>query len=83
MPNELKGQLALITGATGGIGRATSLALADLGCDIGVHYHANSDAAKELVTVLREKGVRAEAFGADLRRYDEVCVDVFVAFILL
>jgi 3-oxoacyl-[acyl-carrier protein] reductase len=66
------GQLALVTGGTGGIGKATCLALADLGCDIAVHYNSASDTAKELVAQLKGKGIKAEAFQADLRDYDEV-----------
>jgi 3-oxoacyl-[acyl-carrier protein] reductase len=72
MQVELKGQLALVTGGTGGIGKATCLALADLGCNIAVHYNTASDAAKELVAELKGKGVKAEAFKADVRDYDEV-----------
>jgi 3-oxoacyl-[acyl-carrier protein] reductase len=72
MAIEPKGQLALVTGGTGGIGKATCLALADLGCDIAVHYNAASNTAKELVAELREKGVKAEAFQANLLEYDEV-----------
>ena len=67
---DLKEHLALITGATGGIGRATCLALASLHCSIAVHYNSAADTARELVKQLEEKGVRAKAFQADLREYD-------------
>ena len=72
LTTNLKPHLALITGATGGIGRATCLALANLNCSLAVHYHSASSTAKALVTDLRSKGIRAEAFQADLRRYDGV-----------
>jgi 3-oxoacyl-[acyl-carrier protein] reductase len=72
MAVEIKGQLALVTGGTGGIGKATCLALADLGCNIAVHYNKASETARSLVTELKGKGVKAEAFQADLRDYDEV-----------
>ncbi|KAF2803418.1 3-oxoacyl-reductase [Mytilinidion resinicola] len=72
LTTDLTPHLALITGATGGIGKATSLALAKLGCSIAVHYHSAEDVAKELVTELKGMGVRAEAFRADLSVYDEV-----------
>ncbi|KAL2060749.1 hypothetical protein VTL71DRAFT_9391 [Oculimacula yallundae] len=69
---DLKPHLALVTGASGGIGRATCLALASLGCSIAVHYHTAEDKATALVKELKDKGVRAEAFKADLTNYDEV-----------
>ncbi|GAO51250.1 hypothetical protein G7K_5357-t1 [Saitoella complicata NRRL Y-17804] len=69
---DFKDKLALITGATGGIGYATCLALAGLGCDIAVHYNSAAEKAQTLVAALREKGVKAECFQADLRSYDEV-----------
>ena len=66
---DLTPHLALITGATGGIGHATSLALASLGCSIAVHYNSASDTASSLVATLQAKGVRATAFQADLSTY--------------
>ena len=69
---DLHSQLALVTGATGGIGRATCLALANLGCNIAAHYHTAEKEAEELVQELRDIGVGVEAFQADLREYDEV-----------
>ncbi|KAL9085182.1 MAG: hypothetical protein Q9165_007713 [Trypethelium subeluteriae] len=56
----------------GGIGKATCQALADLGCAIAAHYNSAADGAKALVTELQAKGVKAEAFQADLSKYDEV-----------
>ncbi len=69
---DLRPHLALVTGASGGIGKAACLALASLGCSIAVHYHSSERTAKALVEELKEKGVRAEAFKADLTNYDEV-----------
>ena len=73
---DLSGRLALITGATGGIGRATCEALAAQGCHIAVHYHQASSAAAELVTELttryRASGVKASSFQADLSDYSNV-----------
>ncbi|KAE8443285.1 hypothetical protein EG329_002001 [Mollisiaceae sp. DMI_Dod_QoI] len=69
---DLEPHLALVTGASGGIGRATCLALANMGCSIAAHYHSSKDKADSLVEELKKKGVRAEAFKADLSRYEEV-----------
>jgi len=71
LTTDLSSHLALITGATGGIGHATSLALARLGCSIAVHYHTAADTAESLVATLRHMGVRASAFRADLSSYAE------------
>ncbi|KXN91312.1 3-oxoacyl-[acyl-carrier-protein] reductase FabG [Leucoagaricus sp. SymC.cos] len=68
---NLRGKLALITGCTGGIGNATALALARLGCSIAVHYNSAEAKANELVKELEGlPGVRAAAFQADLSGYD-------------
>lgn len=72
LTTDLSHHLALVTGATGGIGKATCLALAELGCSIAVHYNAASEKAKILVEELRGKGIKAEAFQADLSSYDNV-----------
>jgi 3-oxoacyl-[acyl-carrier protein] reductase len=69
-----------LTGASGGIGKATCLALAEMGCSIAVHYHSSTSAAEELVRQLKEKGVRAEAFKADLTKYDEASLSDSLAF---
>jgi 3-oxoacyl-[acyl-carrier protein] reductase len=72
LTTDLRRHLALVTGASGGIGKATCLALASMGCSIAVHYHSSASVAEELVKQLKSRGVRAEAFKADLTKYDEV-----------
>ncbi len=72
LDTSLQGRLALVTGATGGIGLATCHALASYGCSIAVHYHSAAPTAQSLVTDRRAKGVKAESFQADLREYDSV-----------
>ncbi|KAA1470816.1 putative short-chain dehydrogenase/reductase [Dentipellis sp. KUC8613] len=70
---DLKGKLALITGATGGIGRATAHTLARRGLDLALHFRTSRAAADALAEELASKyGVRARAFSADLASYDEV-----------
>ncbi|KAK5089680.1 hypothetical protein LTR70_001530 [Exophiala xenobiotica] len=68
---DLSDHLALITGATGGIGHATALALGAMKCNIAVHYNANLEKAQELVSKLDSMGVRSEHFQADLSSYDD------------
>ncbi|KAK5945950.1 hypothetical protein PMZ80_000089 [Knufia obscura] len=67
---DLSSHLALITGATGGIGHATALALASMKCNIAVHYNANAEKAQELVRKLESEGVRSKHFQADLSSYE-------------
>ncbi len=70
--SQLNGQVALVTGAEVGIGRATALELARAGADVAVHYYADQAAAGEVVREIASLGRRAEAFGADLTRSAEV-----------
>jgi 3-oxoacyl-[acyl-carrier protein] reductase len=63
----ISGRVALVTGGSGGIGRAICAALAEAGVDVAVHYAAGREAAEEVVAGLRGAGRRAVALGADLR----------------
>ncbi len=60
---DLSGQTILVTGASRGIGRAAAEALAAAGATVGVHYHRNEAAARDLAAGL---GLGAEVFQADL-----------------
>jgi len=66
------GKVALVTGASRGIGRATALTLAAGGADVVVHYHRNHDLALEVVRSIEACGRRAVALGADLERPEEI-----------
>jgi NAD(P)-dependent dehydrogenase (short-subunit alcohol dehydrogenase family) len=68
--SNLDGKTALVTGASRGIGRASSLALARLGAQVLVHYGRGAKEAQEVVAEIRNSGGRAEAVGADLAAPD-------------
>jgi 3-oxoacyl-[acyl-carrier protein] reductase len=62
----LSGRVALVTGASRGIGRATSLLLAKRGAHVVVNYAINDDAAQEVVHQIESAGGRALAVKADV-----------------
>lgn len=66
MSISLKGQIALVTGASRGIGRSIALALADAGCHVAVNYAGNEAAAAEVVKLIEAKGVQAIAVKANV-----------------
>lgn len=66
MSPRLSGKVALITGASRGIGRATALTLAREGASIIVNYAGNVAAAKVVVTEIESLGQRAIAIQADV-----------------
>jgi 3-oxoacyl-[acyl-carrier protein] reductase len=63
---ELDGRVALVTGASRGIGRAIALELAAAGAAIGVNYRADTAAADEVVAAIEAGGGRAAALRADV-----------------
>src|SRR5271166_578264 len=62
----LQDKMALVTGASRGIGRATAAALARAGAHVLVHYGRSAQEAESLVSEIQAKGGRAEAISADL-----------------
>jgi 3-oxoacyl-[acyl-carrier protein] reductase len=61
-----RGRVALVTGGSGGIGQAISLALAAEGALVAVHYSHGREAAEKVVSQITGQGGRAVALGADL-----------------
>jgi 3-oxoacyl-[acyl-carrier protein] reductase len=69
---SLTGKTALITGASRGIGRAASLALAAAGCNIAVNYIHSEGEAASLVQDIEQLGRRAFAVQADISQPNDV-----------
>jgi len=64
--NRLKGKIALVTGASRGIGRGIALRLAQEGAWVAVHYGKRQPEAEEVVHKIEQNGGAAFAIGADL-----------------
>lgn len=72
MQISLKQQVALVTGASSGLGESAARALAEAGAAVVVNYHSKAEPAEALVEQIRAKGGRAVAIGADVSNEDEV-----------
>jgi glucose 1-dehydrogenase len=65
---KLAGKVALVTGASAGIGRATALGLAQEGADVAVNYLTFPEAAQELAGDIRKLGRRVVLLPVDVSR---------------
>jgi 3-oxoacyl-[acyl-carrier protein] reductase len=68
----LRGQVAIITGASRGIGRAIALELSKLGANIVVNYAASNSAADAVVDTITQAGGTAIALQADVSKAEQV-----------
>ena len=68
---SLEGKVAVVTGASRGIGRAIAVELAKRGAAVVVNYNHSADKAQEVVETIRNAGGKAEAFQADVSYFDQ------------
>jgi len=72
MSRELEGKSALVTGASRGIGRAITLALAQEGADVLINFAAQREAAEAVAAEIQDLGRKAIVFQADVSQLDQV-----------
>lgn len=68
----LKDKVALVTGASRGIGKAIALALAENGAAVAVNYSSSEGSALEVAEIIRKNGGKAEIFKAGVNIETEV-----------
>ena len=69
---KLKNQVAIVTGASRGIGSSIAINLAKEGAKVVVNYHKNLEGAKRVIKEIERLGQKAIAFRADVSKSDEV-----------
>ncbi|MDM8151770.1 SDR family oxidoreductase [Priestia megaterium] len=68
----LEGKVAIITGASRGIGRKVAEQLADLGAKVTINYSSSPDKAEEIAKEIQDKGGEAIAIQADISQIDDI-----------
>ena len=71
-PKHLKGQKAIVTGSSSGIGTSVAVALAKSGADVVINYGRNSESANKIVEEIKADGGNAIAIGADVSKEEDV-----------
>jgi 3-oxoacyl-[acyl-carrier protein] reductase len=69
---EIRGAVALVTGASRGIGKGIALAFGRAGMRVAVNYHSRADDAEAVVANIKEAGGDAIALRADVAQASEV-----------
>ena len=68
----LTGKVAIVTGASRGIGAAIARKLASMGANVALIYAGNQQAAEQVCSQCREYGVEAKAYRCDVSSFDQV-----------
>lgn len=68
----LTGKVALVTGASRGIGKQTAITLAEYGASVIVNYNGSKEKAEAVVAEIKEKGGNASAYGCNISDYTAV-----------
>ena len=71
-PQLLKGQKAIVTGSSSGIGTAVAIGLAAAGAEVVVNYAGNEQSANKVVDQIKANGGNAIAIQADVSKEDDV-----------
>ncbi|MGG7463204.1 SDR family oxidoreductase [Plantibacter sp. YIM 135347] len=69
--NDITFSTAIVTGSDSGIGRATAIALAQKGFDVGVTWHSDEDGANETAAIVRALGRKAVVAQLDTTELEE------------
>src|SRR5438046_6783991 len=69
---DLTNKVALVTGASSGIGAATASVLAELGADVAISYHRKQDGAHKVRDEIAHAGRKTIAIRADVREDDQI-----------
>jgi 3-oxoacyl-[acyl-carrier protein] reductase len=77
---SLEGKVALVTGASRGIGRTIAVRLATDGATVAIHYGANADAARETLATIEQAGGRGFVLQADLHTPETSIAAMFADF---
>lgn len=67
----LEGKVAVVTGASRGIGQAIAVDLAANGAKVVINYNASAEAAEGVVTAIKDQGGEAMAVQADVGDFDQ------------
>ena len=70
--DSLSGKVALITGASRGIGKAIALELSRLGAEVFINYSSSDEKAEKVVNSIRNSGGKAQKLKFDVSKDDSV-----------